>query len=611
MGQPPPRDHPAHPLIGVTFPGMTDPVQPSHPRIAPTVDRAALFFEAERLFRGLFQLEELVAANTSRALFVARHLVLERRAALRVHFEPGSPERRWFERETVLLARVDHPGIRQIYSAGYRGDWAYRVSKWIEGESLLEAVARGPRPIPDVVQITRDLLSALDYVHAEQIIVRRMVPTSVMITRAGRAIITDLRWASPLLDLAGPDTDPMAEAFLAPEARHGQPVDPESDVYAAAALLYFAVTGVPPAVNPVEIEPPTVRRPVCPRAIERVIMHALQADPAKRYLTIAEMGDDLLSDLGDFGLETSTAPVAAETDPTQWEKYLRRSLGDEYELLSPLGAGAFGRVYRVRDLALEREVALKVLHPALTSDPGVVERFRREAQLAAQVRHPHIVDVFDTGGRGGLLWYTMAYIPGANLAQWVAEHGPLSLEQSFTLLAQALSALDHAHQQGLIHRDIKPENILIEQDPLWTVQLTDFGLALAFLGRSDDKRLSRSGTPEYAAPEQLLGERVDQRADLYSLSLAAMFGLTGRSPFAGLSVPAVLARQAAGDLPDLRTLRPEVPEGVLRVLKRGAARDPAKRFGSAQEYLQELERALRQWRDRPWRWIGHLFGAGR
>jgi len=110
---------------------------------------------------------------------------------------------------------------------------------------------------------------------------------------------------------------------------------------------------------------------------------------------------------------------------------------------------------------------------------------------------------------------------------------------------------------------------------------------------------------------QSFGERVDRRADLYSLSLAAIFGLTGRSPFAGLSVPAVLARQAAGDLPDLRTLRPEVPEGVLRVLKRGAARDPANRFGSAQEYLQELERALRQWRDRPWRWIGHLFGAGR
>jgi eukaryotic-like serine/threonine-protein kinase len=589
---------------------MADPLRPSLPHVAPGVDQAALFAEAARLFLGMFHIEELVAANENRALFVARHVVLERRAALRVHFHQDSPGRRWFERETVLLARVDHPGIRLVHSGGYRGEWAYRVSKWIDGESLLDAVTRGPRPIPEVVQLARDLLSALDYAHGERIIVRRIVPSSVMITRAGRAIITDLRWSSPLLDLAGPDIEPMAEAFLAPEARQGQPGDQGSDVYAAAALLYYAVTGEPPAVNPVEIRPPAEQRPVCPRAVERVIMHALQADPGKRYLTIAEMGDDLLSDLGESGFETSTAPLSDEADATTWEKYLRRALGDEYELLSLLGQGAFGRVYRVRDLSLEREVALKVLHPVLTSDPEVVERFRREAQLAAQVRHPHIVDVFDTGGRSGLLWYTMAYIPGANLAQWVGQHGPLALEHAFALLAQALSALDHAHDQGLIHRDIKPENILIEDEPIWTVQLTDFGLALAFMGHSDEKRASRSGTPEYAAPEQLLGERVDQRADLYSLSLVTMFGLTGRSPFEGVSLPGILARQSAGQLPDVRTLRPDVPDPLLRVLRRGAARDPADRYASAQEYIAAFEGALQQWRARPWRWFGQLFGGG-
>jgi serine/threonine-protein kinase len=342
--------------------------------------------------------------------------------------------------------------------------------------------------------------------------------------------------------------------------------------------------------------------------MERVILHALQMDSSKRYLTAAEMGEDLLSDLGDVGLETSTVPMSADADPEAWEKYLRRALGDEYELLNPLGAGAFGRVYRVRDLALEREVALKVLHPTLTSDAGVVERFRREAQLAAQVRHPHIVDVFDTGGRSGLLWYTMAYIAGANLAQWVELRGPLTLDLGVRLLAQSLSALTHAHEQGLVHRDLKPENILIETEPEWTVQLTDFGLALAFQGVSDEKRESRSGTPEYAAPEQMLGERVDQRADLYSLSLTVMFGLTGRSPFAGASLPAILAQHSAGALPDLRSQRPDLPEAFCRVLRRGAARDPADRFPSAVVYQQELERALRQWRGSPWRWFGRLIG---
>jgi serine/threonine-protein kinase len=322
------------------------------------------------------------------------------------------------------------------------------------------------------------------------------------------------------------------------------------------------------------------------------------------------MGEDLLSDLGDLGLETSTPPWSAESDSEEWEKYLRRALGDEYELLHPLGSGAFGRVYRVRDLALEREVALKVLHPVLTSDAAVVERFRREAQLAAQVRHPHIVDVFDTSGRAGLLWYTMAYIRGANLAQWVGQHGPLTVDRVVDTLTQGLSALQHAHEQGLVHRDLKPENILIERDDAWTIQITDFGLALAFHGVSDGQHLSGSGTPEYAAPEQLLGERVDQRADLYSLTLTAMFGLAGRSPFAGASVPAVIAQQSAGLLPDLRSLRPDIPEPVARLLRRGAARDPEDRYPSAAAYLHELHRAVQHWRGNPWRRIGRWFGSG-
>jgi serine/threonine-protein kinase len=579
----------------------------SHPHIAASVVPAELFQRAADVFAGMFHLEELVAANQVRALFVARHAVLERRVALRVHMEPETLGRRWFERETVLAARLDHPGIRPVHSAGYRGPWAYRVSQWIEGESLLEAVERGPRPIPDVLQLARDLLGALDYAHAEGIVIRRIVPSSLMLTRAGRAIITDLRWANPLLELADPDVDPAAEPFLAPETRDGRPGEPGSDVYAAAAVLYYAVTGEMPPPDAAQVPPPTTLRPACPRALERVLMRGLRRPVRERYLNAVEMGEDLISDLGEYEFPTSSAPLSAEADPAGWEKYLRRALGHDYELLSPLGAGAFGRVYRVRDLALEREVALKVLHPILTADPGVVERFRREAQLAAQVRHPHIVDVFDTGGRAGLLWYTMAYIPGANLAQWVHRNGPLTLDQAVNLLAQALSALAHAHDQGLIHRDLKPENILIETDPAWTVQLTDFGLALAFQGVSDDKRLSQSGTPEYAAPEQLLGEPVDRRSDLYSLTLATLFGLLGRSPFAGRSVTAILAQQSAGALPDVRAARDDVPEPLVRVLQRGAARDPTARFGSAEEYLAAVEAAIRRWRVSPFRWIDRLW----
>jgi serine/threonine-protein kinase len=430
-----------------------------------------------------------------------------------------------------------------------------------------------------------------------------------MITRAGRAIITDLRWSNPLLAYASPDVDATSEAFLAPEARGDRPGDPGSDVYAAAAVLYFAVTGEYPPTNPLEIPPPKTLRPTCPQALERVVMHALHADPAQRYLTVEEMGDDLLSELGELELETSSVPAMAdaEADPVKWEKLLRRALGDDYELLSPLGTGAFGRVYRVRDLALEREVALKVLHPALLRDRSVVERFRREAQLAAQVRHPHIVDVFDTGGRAGLLWYTMAYIRGENLGQHVRRVGPLPVERILEIMRQGLSALIHAHNQGLVHRDLKPENILVE--PNGRIQITDFGLALALEGSDDRGHASHSGTPEYAAPEQMLGETVDHRADLYSLTMVIMYALTAQPPFGGGSIESVLARQTLGHLPDLTSRRPDVPEELIRVLERGAARDPEQRFPSGEDYLVELDRAMRRWQGNPMRVIRRMFGG--
>src|SRR3989454_5989595 len=121
----------------------------------------------------------------------------------------------------------------------------------------------------------------------------------------------------------------------------------------------------------------------------------------------------------------------------------------------------FGRVYRARDLGLEREVAIKVLHPSFTADPMVMERFRREAQLAARLRHPSIVSIYDIMGRAGLQWYTMELVPGANLAQLVERQGPLSVEQTVRLLDRGLSALEHAHALGLVHRDLKPENMQI------------------------------------------------------------------------------------------------------------------------------------------------------
>jgi serine/threonine protein kinase len=544
---------------------------------APQTPPAGLLDDALRALEPAFRLDNLVALSSDRALYHAWDRTLKRHVSIRVHLAAEAPGRAWFMRETETLAQLDHPAIRHVYAAGEIASFAYRTANWIEGESLADALRRGPRPIPQCMSLIRDLLAALEHAHARGIIMRRIVPSTLMINTGGQGVITDLRysnWCLPYLPPMQPDD--ASAAYMAPEVRAGEAGEPASDVYSVTANIYAALTGNPPDPDPARLVPPRQLRQAIPAAVERVIVRALSQVPKGRYYTATEMLEDFVSDAGTFQV-LAAAPTVTESG---FERRLRRALGDDYELLEEIGAGGFGRVYRARDLALERDVAIKVLHPALTADPGVMERFRREAQLAARLRHPNIVSILDIMGRAGLTWYTMEYVPGSNLAQVVQRHGTFSLEQTERLLNETLSALEHAHSMGLIHRDLKPENMLIEPDG--RLRITDFGLAIALRGGARfGGATSRSGTPQFAAPEQLLGERVDQRADLYSLAAVAYFVLLGRPPFSGKTPEQILAKQTTDDIPPLAAERRDVPRELEDVLRRALRSDPAERFHSA------------------------------
>jgi serine/threonine protein kinase len=537
-----------------------------------------------------YRLERIVASSADRVLFQGSDEVLKRRVSIRVNFYGNEPVRAWFMRESEALGQLDDPGILHIYDAGVIPDLAYRIGNWVDGEGLREAGRRGPRPIPAVLALARDLLGALEHSHLRGIIVRVVSPLSVLVSAGGRATVTDLRYCSYCLSAIPPGTVPPALAFMAPEVRDGATGDPASDIYAVGALLYFAVTGQEPALDPAGLRRPSELRPTCPKVIERIVMRALRPQPQSRYFTAAEMLEDFASDAGTYDIAPPTlgAAVTAEEDRARWEQRLRRALGDDYELLELLGTGGFGRVYRVRDLQLERLVALKVLHPALIRDPSVVERFRREAQLAARLDHPNIVNIYEIGGRSGLIWYTMELIDGPSLAQLVERDGPLPLEKVLRILREGLSALAHAHGFGLVHRDIKPENLLIARDG--SLQITDFGLALA-LRQKFGGATSQSGTPQFASPEQLLGERVDQRSDLYSLAAVAYYALLGRPPFSGITPEQVLARQTTDQLTDAIDRREDVSEALKEALARALRADVDARYGSAAEFLQAVNRA--------------------
>jgi serine/threonine-protein kinase len=239
-------------------------------------------------------------------------------------------------------------------------------------------------------------------------------------------------------------------------------------------------------------------------------------------------------------------------------------------VLALLGKGTFGTVWRVRDLSLEREVALKMLHPDVASDESAVARFRREARLAAQLAHPAIVPIYDWDSRGDVSWYTMELAEGGSVADLITRNGPRPFAEIAPQVDAVLDALVSAHANSIIHRDLKPENILIDRYRRW--RITDFGIAKV----AGEDAGGASGTPAFASPEQLLGEQQGPAVDCFAVAAIVVFVLRGRPPFPGRTGPAILAQQLSGQL-DLSDFEPE----LAAWLRRGLAADTDHRFPDA------------------------------
>ena len=216
----------------------------------------------------------------------------------------------------------------------------------------------------------------------------------------------------------------------------------------------------------------------------------------------------------------------------------------KYEILKEIGRGGFAVVYKARDPDLDRTVALKVLAPHLSWDPTFAQRFRREAQATANLRHPHIVTVHEVGEAEGQLYIAMAHLPGQTLAEMLKAEGAMSPNRALPILEQVADTLDYAHQQGVIHRDVKPSNIMVEETERGPrATLMDFGLVKAL---ESSESLTSAGTilgsPEYMAPEQADPDReseIGPATDRYALGVVAYQVLTGRVPFPG-STPSTL-----------------------------------------------------------------------
>jgi len=249
---------------------------------------------------------------------------------------------------------------------------------------------------------------------------------------------------------------------------------PLTDQWQLAAICFAILTGeVPPSS---ELPPITLLRPDCPQALATVIDRALRPDATQRYPSMAAMlrAVDRIAGSRTMVMLAGDEPGTAYTTESA-EVQLRWALADDYEVLAALGTGSFGSVWRVRDLTLGREVALKLLHPHVARDERMVGRFRREARLAAQLAHPAIVPIFDWDSRGDVAWYTMELAEGGSVADLVARSGARPLTEIAPQVDFILSGLSAAHSVGIIHRDLKPENVLIDRYRRW--RLADFGIA--------------------------------------------------------------------------------------------------------------------------------------
>ena len=282
------------------------------------------------------------------------------------------------------------------------------------------------------------------------------------------------------------------------------------------------------------------------------------------------------------------------------KKALQRALGPGYELGDRIGAGGFAEVFRARDLRLKRDIAVKVLRPDLGLTPGMLERFRREAETVAALRHPNIVPIYDVGEQKGIAYIVMPLIEGESLRARMERDGAMPVDEVRRILTEAASGLAAAHDAGVIHRDIKPENIMLEGREARAL-LMDFGIAKA-VGGEEDTPLTEEGvapaltstgiivgTPQYMSPEQACGDKsIDARTDQYSLAVVGYRMLAGTLPFEGDSTRAILYKQLVAEPDPLETKIPDVPPGISAAILRAMRKEPAERYPSMIEFGEAL-----------------------
>ena len=263
-------------------------------------------------------------------------------------------------------------------------------------------------------------------------------------------------------------------------------------------------------------------------------------------------------------------------------------LGDRYEIIEEIGTGGMSNVYKAKDHVLGRDVAVKILKEEFAEDKTFVAKFRQEAQAAAGLEHPNIVNIYDVGNEDGLYYIVMEYVQGITLKTYIEKKGHLNYKEVLSIAIQVGRGIEAAHNKGIIHRDIKPQNIIISNEG--KVKVTDFGIAKAT--SSNTMSAEAMGSVHYISPEQARNGYVSTQSDIYSLGIVMYEMTTGRVPFDGETAVAVAIQHLQGDMVPPSQLVAGVPLAIERIIEKATQKSPERRYPKMEDLLVDLKKAL-------------------
>jgi serine/threonine protein kinase len=536
-------------------------------------------------------------------VYRARQVSSQRPVALKMIRDGAlaSPQQRArFQIEAEAAARMRHPNLVQIYEVGEHAGRPFFAMELVEGGSLDKHVGGRPQPAAQSADLVRTLALAVQHAHERKIVHRDLKPANILLPSPSLPKITDFGLAKRL------DSDSTAwtqdgavlgtASYMAPEQAAGRVRDigPAVDVYALGGILYELLTGRPPflgdsweqTVQQVlhdEPAPPARLRPDVPRDLETVCLKCLEKEPERRYVSAAELAQDL-------GRFLEGQPVAAV--PLDARERLARLAGREgYRILGEIGRGPRSTVYHARYEPLKQPVALKVFSAGTYTRAEWEARLQRGAELWAALAHPHIVPVHRAGWWDDAPYLAVEYVPHGSVAAKLAGQ-PYPIRQALRLVEQLAELVSYLHRQGVVHGNLKPSNVLLAADGI--PRIADFRLTGGlFQGPlpADEQEPAGLG---YLAPELVREPGAEPRpyTDIYGLGVILYELLTGRPPFAGATARETLEQVRSQDTVPPSRFNSEVTPPLESCCLRCLRKNPWRRYVRAYDLLMRMRHLL-------------------